>query len=226
MRSKLLNITSRLLGTLIVIILTVVNSSCTDTETTDSTKFTIYYTGMTDIGPSMTGVISSPTYKGSTPYDFSITQITLDGEAFSDNIFTIDSETGKITLNSTGNTPVGLYKLSISCYSNGNRYEYADIVEINMMKPVPDGIKAIPEKLQVEYADIIDTESSQELPTSQITTEGNHISITNYTIASIVWNETIIEDPDTYFTVSETGEISIIKGNQNIQPGKYILSLN
>lgn len=224
MRSKLLNITSRLLGTLIVIILTVVNSSCTDTETTDSTKFTIYYTGMTDIGPSMTGVISSPTYKGSTPYDFSITQITLDGETFSNNIFTIDSETGKITLNSTGNTPVGLYKLSISCYSNGNRYEYADIVEINMMKPVPDGIKAIPEKLQVEYADIIDTESSQELPTSQITTEGNHISITNYTIASIVWNETIIEDPDTYFTVSETGEISIIKGNQNIQPGKYILS--
>lgn len=93
-----------------------------------------------------------------------------------------------------------------------------------MMKPVPDGIKAIPEKLQVEYADIIDTESSQELPTSQITTEGNHISITNYTIASVVWNETIIEDPDTYFTVSETGEISIIKGNQNIQPGKYILS--
>ena len=56
------------------------------------------------------------------------------------------------------------------------------------------------------------------------TTEGNHISITNYTIASVVWNETIIEDPDTYFTVSETGEISIIKGNQNIQPGKYILS--
>ena len=224
MRSKLLNITSRLLGTLIVIILTVVNSSCTDTETTDSTKFTIYYTGMTDIGPSMTGIISSPTYKGSTPYDFSITKITLDGEAFSGNIFTIDSETGKITLNSTGNTPVGLYKLSISCYSNGSRYEYADIVEINMMKPVPDGIKAIPEKLQVEYADIIDTESSQELPTSQITTEGNHISITNYTIASVVWNETIIEDPDTYFTVSETGEISIIKGNQNIQPGKYILS--
>lgn len=60
MRSKLLNITSRLLGVLIVIAVTIVNSSCSDTETTDSTKFTIYYTGMTDIGPSMTGVISSP----------------------------------------------------------------------------------------------------------------------------------------------------------------------
>ena len=54
MRSKLLNITSRLLGVLIVIAVTIVNSSCSDTETTDSTKFTIYYTGMTDIGPSMT----------------------------------------------------------------------------------------------------------------------------------------------------------------------------
>ena len=83
MRSKLLNITSRLLGVLIVIAVTIVNSSCSDTETTDSTKFTIYYTGMTDIGPSMTGVISSPTYKGSAPYDFAITRITLDGEPFS-----------------------------------------------------------------------------------------------------------------------------------------------
>ena len=118
MRSKLLNITSRLLGVLIVIAVTIVNSSCSDTETTDSTKFTIYYTGMTDIGPSMTGVISSPTYKGGTPYDFAITRITLDGEPFSDSIFAIDSETGKITLNSTSNTPVGLYKLSVACYSN------------------------------------------------------------------------------------------------------------
>ena len=117
MRSKLLNITSRLLGVLIVIAVTIVNSSCSDTETTDSTKFTIYYTGMTDIGPSMTGVISSPTYKGGTPYDFAITRITLDGEPFSDSIFAIDSETGKITLNSTSNTPVGLYKLSVACYS-------------------------------------------------------------------------------------------------------------
>lgn len=63
MRFKLLNITSRLLGVLIVIAVTIVNSSCSDTETTDSTKFTIYYTGMTDIGPSMTGVISSPLTK-------------------------------------------------------------------------------------------------------------------------------------------------------------------
>lgn len=224
MRSKIQNITSRLLGLFVVIILTIVNGSCTDTETTDATKFTIYYTGMTDIGPSMTGVISSPTYKGSTPYDFAITNITLDGEVYSDNIFTIDAETGKVTLSSTGNTPVGLYKLSISCYSNGNRYEYADIIEVNMMNPVPDGIKATPEKLQIEYADIIDTENSKELPTSQITTEGNHVSITNYTIASVVCNETIIESPENYFTVSETGEVSVIKGNNNIQPGKYILS--
>ena len=224
MRSKLLNITSRLLGVLIVIAVTIVNSSCSDTETTDSTKFTIYYTGMTDIGPSMTGVISSPTYKGGTPYDFAITRITLDGEPFSDSIFAIDSETGKITLNSTSNTPVGLYKLSVACYSNNNRYEYTDIVEINMMKPVPDGIKTDPEKLQVEYADIIDTESSNELPTSQIRTEGNHISISNYTIASAMWNGVAVESPEDYFAVSDKGEISIIKGNQNIQPGKYILS--
>jgi hypothetical protein len=57
--------------------MSVVYTSCDDTETTDSTKFTIFYSGMTDIGPSMSGRISSPTYKGNTPSDFAITKVTL-----------------------------------------------------------------------------------------------------------------------------------------------------
>lgn len=224
MKSKLLNITSKLLGVFIITALIVFTSSCSDTETTDSTKFAIYYTGMTDIGPSMTGVISSPTYKGSTPYDFSITRITLDGKLFSEDVFAIDSDKGQITLNSSSNTPIGLYKLSIACYSNGNKYDYTDIVELNMMKPVPDGIKAEPEKIQVEYADILDEENDKELSSSQIQTEGTHISITNYAIASVTRNGVVIEEPENYFSVSETGRITITKGNQDILPGKYILS--
>ena len=38
------------------------------------------------------------------------------------------------------------------------------------------------------------------------------------------WNGVAVESPEDYFAVSDKGEISIIKGNQNIQPGKYILS--
>lgn len=39
-----------------------------------------------------------------------------------------------------------------------------------------------------------------------------------------MWNGVAVESPEDYFAVSDKGEISIIKGNQNIQPGKYILS--
>ena len=62
MRSKLQNITSRLLAILMVVGLCVTDSSCTDPETTDSTKFAIFYAGITDIGPSMNFNMSGPTY--------------------------------------------------------------------------------------------------------------------------------------------------------------------
>ena len=156
MKHALLKTKSRLIMSLMIVIMSVVYTSCDDTETTDSTKFTIFYSGMTDIGPSMSGRISSPTYKGNTPSDFAITKVTLKGEAYSGDCFTIDPNDGFISINSTKDMQVGLYKLSISCISGGNYYEFKDIVEINFLKAVPDGITVEPNKLQVKYNDIID----------------------------------------------------------------------
>ena len=138
MKHALLKTKSRLIMSLMIVIMSVVYTSCDDTETTDSTKFTIFYSGMTDIGPSMSGRISSPTYKGNTPSDFAITKVTLKGEAYSGDCFTINPNDGFISINSTKDMQVGLYKLSISCISGGNYYEFKDIVEINFLKAVPD----------------------------------------------------------------------------------------
>ncbi len=126
-------------------------TACDDTETTDDTSFAIYYTGMTDIGPSMTGVISSPSYIGGKPYDFEIIRTTLNDESYSGNSFEIDKENGSITISQTSGIPVGHYKLTIKCLSNGKTHEFKDIVEINMMKPVPEGIAVEPNKLKVDY---------------------------------------------------------------------------
>lgn len=52
-----------------------------------------------------------------------------------------------------------------------------------MMAPVPDGIKVEPNKLTADYADIIDAASTVQLPTAQVTTEGEHVSISKYEIA-------------------------------------------
>ena len=217
MKHTLLKTKSRLIMSLMIVIMGVVYTSCDDTETTDSTKFTIFYSGMTDIGPSMSGRISSPTYKGNTPSDFAITKVTLKGEAYSGDCFTIDPNDGFISINSTKDMQVGLYKLSISCISGGNYYEFKDIVEINFLKAVPDGITVEPNKLQVKYNDIIDETSEVELPTAQVKTDGDHVTITKYEIAK--------SDYSKYFDITKSGKISIIKGSTALLPGIYNISL-
>ena len=77
MKSKLLKDISHFLGVLMAVVLVMTYTSCSDEDTTDTTGFALYYLGMTDIGPSMSGIISEPSYKGSVPSDFTITSITL-----------------------------------------------------------------------------------------------------------------------------------------------------
>lgn len=224
MRSKLQKITSRFLAILMVVGLCAMNSSCTDPETTDSTKFALFYAGITDIGPSMNFSLDAPTYIGGAPSGFSITRVTLNAETFNTDSFIIDENSGSISLTNTNDLPVGLYTLSVACYSNGSYYEFKDIVTVNMMKPVPDGISVEPDKISAEYGDIINSESTVELPTAQIITEKDHISIQKYLIANVRKDGVLIEDND-FFTISGTGLISIIRGESKIQPGKYVLDL-
>ena len=63
-------LTSRFLAILSIVVLTITGFSCTDTETTNTTGFAIYYYSLTDIGPSMNAVIEKPTYTGGEPTDF------------------------------------------------------------------------------------------------------------------------------------------------------------
>ncbi|MDY5354880.1 MAG: DUF4958 family protein [Bacteroides pyogenes] len=214
---KLRQLSSSLLAFLTVILVSVAGVSCSDTETTDETGFIIYYSGMTDIGPSMSGVIGSPTYKGNAPSDFSITGITLNGETVNGEQFSIDPATGAISVSSKKDTPIGIYSLSISCVSNGKTYQFKDIVQVNMMKAVPDGITVEPNKLQAEYADVADPNSETALPTAQVKTDGNHVSIRKYEIAQNEYSDC--------FAISQTGEISILKGNPQLVPGIYVLAL-
>ncbi|MBV4308196.1 DUF4958 family protein [Bacteroides thetaiotaomicron] len=215
MRSKLQNITSRLLAILMVVGLCVTNSSCTDPETTDSTKFAIFYAGITDIGPSMNFNMSGPTYIGGTPSDFSITRITLDGEVYDTDCFQIsDPSTGAIKLANTDNLPVGTYCISVSCISNGNYYEFKDVITVNMLAPVPDGITVDPSEVTVDFADIYKESASAQVKTE----EGTHVHISKY--------EIIQEEGKEYFAISNTGKITVNdKYEGEILPGKYVLNL-
>ena len=215
MKSNLQNLTSRFLAILMTIGLCVSGVSCTDPETTDSTKFAIFYAGVTDIGPSMNFNMSGPTYIGGTPSDFAITRVTLNGEVYDTDCFQIsDTNTGAIKLVDTDNLPVGTYCISISCMSNGKYYEFNDIITVNMLAKVPDGITVEPNEVTVDFADIYEESASAQVKTE----EGTHVHISKY--------EIIQEEGKEYFAISNTGKVTVNnKYEGEILPGKYVLNL-
>lgn len=215
MKSNLQNLTSRFLAILMMIGLCVSGASCTDPETTDSTKFAIFYAGVTDIGPSMNFNMSGPTYIGGTPSDFAITRVTLNGEAYDTDCFQIsDASTGAIKLVDTDNLPVGTYCISVSCMSNGKYYEFKDIITVNMLAKVPDGITVEPNEVTVDFADIYKESASAQVKTE----EDTHVHISKY--------EIIQEEGKEYFAISNTGKITVNnKYEGEILPGKYVLNL-
>lgn len=196
--------------------------SCSETETTDNRKFALYYAGITDIGPSMNFTLDAPTYKGAKPSGFTITGVKLDGNNVQTSSFIIDEATGAIKIENTNNLAVGVYTLDVACNSGGSHYGFSDIVTINMMKPVPDGIIMEPNILTIDYADVINPQSV--LPTAQVGTDGNHISIKKYLIANVRKDETLVKD-NNFFKISESGIVSIVPGETNIEPGLYVLDL-
>lgn len=221
------NILSRFLGVLTVMLFALLGiTSCSETETTDKTDFILYYTSMTDIGPGMSSDIAQPSYKGATPSDFTITGVTLDGQAYTGNLFEINPTSGTVHIESDETTPVGVYKISVSCVAGGSTFTYNDIISVNFLKRVPEGITVTPGALVADFADIIDANSTVELPTAQVTTEQNHISITGYSISSVRLGETIVDNKkNPMFAVSSDGTISIVRGSNAIEPGLYTIDL-
>lgn len=218
MKSKLLS-TFSTLRIMMVAALTVFCASCDKTETTDSTGFILYYLGITDIGPSMSYTLKAPAYKGSAPYDFTITKVTLNEESFSNNDnFVINTETGEITIQNTDAMASGLYSISVGCYSNGKFFDFKDAVQVNMLLAVPEGVTVEPAEVLVKMEDENWWETS-----AQVTTDAEkHVSITKYEFAEDESKEYL-----KYFTISNTGVITFNPDYKDkIIPGeKYVLSL-
>lgn len=236
MKLKRQHFSSGFLAILMLVLMAVSTTSCKDTETVDTSGFQLHYTSMTDIAPSMSGyVIANPSYKGLPPSDFAITRITFgeEGEAYTGDSFQIDASSGSIEILNTDNLSVGVYQISVSCVSGGTTYSFPDIVEVNFLKPVPDGIVVEPNLLTADYNDILDANSEAEMPTAQVTTDNSaeHITITGYAISNVRRGDVIYDNTaNPLFAISETGEISIVKGHDeatetNLVPGVYTIDL-
>ena len=66
--------------------------SCTS-ALTDTGEFSLYYPGITDIGPS-TNMDLTPSWHGGTPGNFEIYSVSLDGQAVITDFFSIDPDNG------------------------------------------------------------------------------------------------------------------------------------
>lgn len=221
MKSIINKFMSRLLPLLAAVVCMTVGS-CEKNELTDGDKFSLFYPGITDIGPS-TNMNLNPTYHGEKPTDFKIYKVTLDGQDYQTECFLVDAESGQVQLRKTDELPVGLYSLSISCKSAGTYYEFPDAIQVNMMRPIPEGITVDPASITLTLADVTDLNSLKELPTAQISTVGEHISIKNYYISSVKRGDAVVEDWSGLFEVNSAGKITILK-NQNFAAGTYSLS--
>ena len=219
MKSKLLS-TFSLLRLSVIAALAMFCVSCDETETTDSTGFILHYYGVTDIGPSMSYSLQAPSYKGSAPYDFTITKVTLNDEAFTnaDN-FVIDPETGAIAIQNTEAMSAGLYSISVGCYSNGKFFDFEDAIQVNMLLAVPEGITVEPAEVTVN----LDEENWAKTATSQVSTEADkHVTITGYAFAQ---DES--KPYSQYFAINGDGKISIKSGvtEEQLPAGEYTLDL-
>ena len=241
---------SKTIGCIIAMLAIVLGiSSCKDDFTTDDGSFALYYMSMTDIAPSMSGVIASPTYKGAAPYDFKITGISYSNknekgeevsEAYTGECFTINSENGEISINSSKDMKTGKYFISVSCYAAGKMYTFNNAVEVNFLKAVPDGIIVEPNFIEVKLADVNDKDGVKAFPTAKVTTENTaeHITIAGYKLSNVVrlesdGSETVINNSSLgLFSVSDQGVISINRTTEAtgydplvVKPGLYRIDL-
>lgn len=214
----------RLFSPLFFAFILLMNISCSEIDSLENSGFTLFYSGLTDIGPSMTFNLEAPTYFGGTPSEFKLDKVKLDGSVVNVNSFSIDSSSGAVSVFDTNDLDIGLYTLTVSCKVKSKIYVFEDVVSINMMRAVPEGITMTPDLLEVSLETLLDETLHEEIPTAQVVTDGDHVSIQKYEISTIRKNEQIVPN-DGLFTISQDGLFTINPNIERIIPGKYILDL-
>lgn len=214
-------ITRKAIAALVALTAIIVSVSSCKAELTDTGAFALHYPGITDIGPS-TNMDIPPTWHGGTPESFEIFSVKREDEAVTAECFSIDPTTGVFSIRKSDNLPVGKYRIGIACKVGGERHEFAEAITVNMMPAIPEGIKVSPDKITILLSQVTNTGSDEELPTAQITTEGEHISIRNYHISGVRRDGKALKEWDGLFSVDKSGKFSILKNNK-FNAGVYVI---
>ncbi|MEG1645409.1 MAG: DUF4958 family protein [Alistipes sp.] len=197
--------------TVLITTLTFGLSSCKDDDTENNLQ--LYYASVSDIGPSMNFTSDAPSYHGAAPSAFAIASLTLDGTPLESPSFTINAETGAISIQNTNDLSIGCYRISVSCTAGGATYTFVDAFAVQMLPATPVEIEVSPSLLELPYAEVATSKQ-----TAQVTLKGESVSVVSYGLSQETGKE--------YFSITNKGVIGVnpnFKGD--ILPGVYDLDL-
>ena len=193
--------------------------SCTLKNGVVDSSNALYYSGVSEISPG-TSLSVSPSWHGEAPTHFEILSILFEGEPIVSDCFSINPENGVFSISNSDRLAVGHYSVSIACRFGARRMEFANAIEIHLMKPVPDGIVVTPSLLGIPLADIFDGEA--ELPEAVISSDGSdHVAIKQFAIANVRRDGELVNECKDWFSLTQDGVFSIVPGNADFIPGSY-----
>ncbi|MDE6622858.1 MAG: DUF4958 family protein [Alistipes sp.] len=196
----------------LTLLLTAGLAACSDDDT-QSGGLQLYYPTVVDIGPSMSFMSGVPTYKGPAPSEFSIAGITLDDAAVVCDSFSINPDTGIVSISDTDDLATGVYKLTVSCRAGGGYYTFPDVFVVSMAAATPEAVEVSTPLLELSYAELAIAEIS-----IAVKPVGESVSIQNYTLIQAEGCE--------YFAISRNGVITLNPSfTGEILPGTYTVSL-
>lgn len=194
-------------------LLCVTGFTACENDDTSSGGLQLFYPTVVDIGPSMNFVSGTPTYKGPAPSAFAVAGVTLDDTAVETGCFSINAESGVVTISDTDNLTPGVYKLTLTCVAGGRNYRFKDIFVVQMAPSTPEAIEVSSPTLEIPYAELASTEASVT-----VKPVGESVSIVNYSLVQTEGCE--------YFTISKEGVITYNRTfDGEVMPGNYPLGI-
>lgn len=155
------------------------------------------------------------------PSEFKISEMFHSETDYEGSEFTIDPETGTVSIQGADDTDTGEYLITITCVSGGRSYILKNALSVTFISGMPQ-ISMSQRTINVKYEDL-QTGSDAEPATSQVNASGVAAAIEGYELRNVRFRGlddeefTVIPNgadgsSTTFFSVSDEGVVSMVKG--------------
>ena len=152
------------------------------------------------------------------PSEFKISEMFHGETDYEGSEFTIDPETGTVSIQGADDTDTGEYLITITCVSGGRSYILKNALSVTFISGMPQ-ISMSQRTINVKYEDL-QTDSDAELATSQVNASGVAAAIEGYELRNVRFRGLddeefgVIQDgADAFFKISDEGVVSMVKGD-------------